>query len=287
MKTLFCILLLMFLAAVALAEDATVHDYYDNSEKRGWWWGKYKAPEDKQEDEKKNNEKPKQQPRPSIEELNSMPPKQLGEVLQQARELAVQRPSEDDVTWYYVVQDVARRKSLAFMNVSEYVWQKHPELNSVAAYPITAPGQDAMVRQTRDEVESEIRSAQTGFALLYFYAPGCPYCEAQDGILKFFVSKYGWHIQALELGANQKLAASLGIDMTPSLALIKNGSKDFMPVSAGVVSLSEIEDKLYRGIRLLRREITPEEYSVYDREKGGPFDVNASGKGNNSRANQQ
>lgn len=288
MKTIFYVLALMLFAALASAEDSGLHDYYTDGEKRGWWWGKYKAPYEQQAEEKKDSDKTQNDPlrvvpsqqhsRPTVEELKNMPPKQLGEILQQAREIAVQTPSENNVLWYYTVQDVVRRKSLAFMNVSEYVWQKHPELNAGTAYPVAAPGQSAMVRQTREEVESAIRLAQNDFALLYFYAPGCPYCEAQDGILQFFVTKYGWQIQFVEIGANRRLAASLGIDTTPSLVLIKNGSKDFIPVSEGVVSLTEIEDKLYRGIRLLQGEITPEEYSIYDREKGGPFDVNATNK---------
>jgi conjugal transfer pilus assembly protein TraF len=34
-----------------------------------------------------------------------------------------------------------------------------------------------------------------------------------------------------------------------------------------------MEDKIYRGIRLLAGEITPQEYSIYDFQKGGAFDV--------------
>jgi conjugal transfer pilus assembly protein TraF len=204
-----------------------------------------------------------------------MPPKEIGKVLGEARDLAVQYPTENNVTRYYDYQDVTRRKSMAFMNTSMYVWQKHPELNSATDYPLTTPGRNAMTLATSEEVQSEIRSAGDEFALLYFYAPGCKFCVAQDDILNFFIQKYGWPIQRMELAANQKLATMLGIDRTPSLVLIKNGSKDFIPVSAGVVAASELEEKVYRGIRLMRGEITPEEFSIYDREKGGPFDVNA------------
>jgi len=42
-----------------------------------------------------------------------------------------------------------------------------------------------------------------------------------------------------------------------------------------VASLAEIEEKLYRGIRLLKNEITPEEYSLYEFQRGGAFDVRA------------
>ena len=290
MKAFFFLLLLLFVTSVALAEDVDLNNSYTDSDKIGWWWGKYVEPEEKKEDDKKQQVPtivaPLPQSWPTMQDLKNMPPKELGKVLEQARDFAVQYPTEDNVTRYYDMQDVARRKSVAFMNTSMYVWQKHPELNSATDYPLTTPGRSAMTRDTLEEVTSEIQSAQDEFALLYFYAPGCPYCVAQDDILNFFIQKYGWPIQREELGANQKLAALLGVERTPSLVLIKNGSKDFIPVSAGVVAMSELEEKVYRGIRLMRGEITPEEYSIYDREKGGPLDVNAPvkyGKANNEQ----
>jgi conjugal transfer pilus assembly protein TraF len=37
--------------------------------------------------------------------------------------------------------------------------------------------------------------------------------------------------------------------------------------------MAEIEEKIYRGMRLLKGEITPEEYSLYEFQRGGSFDV--------------
>lgn len=299
MKTFFCILALIVCTSVAIAADNNQtpvdNDSYTNSSKEGWWWGKYVAPEEKKEEKRDDDKKqqvtvtvaPLQQSWPTLEELKNMPPKEMGKVLGEARDLAVQYPTEGNVTRYYDYQDVYRRKGLAFMNTSMYVWQKHPELSTSTDYPLTTPGRNAMTRDTKEEVELSIRAAQNDFALLYFYAPGCKYCEAQEGILKFFTTKYGWQIQPEEISANQKLAARLGVDRTPSLVLIKNGSDDFIPVSSGVVAVPELEDNLFRGIRFMSGEITPEEYSVYDREKGGPFDVNAPLKINSGVANGQ
>ena len=66
-----------------------------------------------------------------------------------------------------------------------------------------------------------------------------------------------------------------GIETVPALILIYRDSKEHIPVSAGVASLSDIEERLYRGIRLLKGEITPENWSLHEFQKGQGFDARA------------
>jgi conjugal transfer pilus assembly protein TraF len=61
----------------------------------------------------------------------------------------------------------------------------------------------------------------------------------------------------------------------PTIILVYRHSQDPITVSAGVVSLEDMEERIYRGMRLLAGEISPEEYSLYDFQRGGAFDVHA------------
>ena len=63
------------------------------------------------------------------------------------------------------------------------------------------------------------------------------------------------------------------MDRTPSLILIKKGNEGYIPVSAGVTSLEDIEERLYRGIRFLNGETTPRNWSLYGFQRGGGFDT--------------
>ncbi len=63
------------------------------------------------------------------------------------------------------------------------------------------------------------------------------------------------------------------MDTTPSLILIKKGSKGFIPISTGVTTLEEIEVRLYRGIKFLDGETTPQNWSLYDFQKGQGYDT--------------
>ncbi|MFH7321421.1 conjugal transfer protein TraF, partial [Desulfurivibrio sp. D14AmB] len=53
---------------------------------------------------------------------------------------------------------------------------------------------------------------------------------------------------------------------------IKRNHPSQLTVASGVISLDELELKLYRSIRLLAGEINPEEFSVYEFQRGGSMD---------------
>lgn len=277
----FCPIVFLFMAGVPCAGEPPLTEengkaYYGDA-KRGWWWYE-KIPLEKKDREEKTDDGKKRSPRLSdftMEDLWEMYPDDFQALLLAFQKKAVRVPSEQNVREYYVVQDIARRKSLAFANASAAIMQKYPDLSVAADYPITAPGRNAAVSQRTDEIESRIRSAREEFALIYFASAGCPYCDEQTMILRSFVEKYGWEIREIDIEREAAVSSVFGIETTPTLLLVYRGSSDHITVSAGVASLAEIEEKLYRGIRLLKNEITPEEYSLYEFQRGGAFDVKA------------
>ena len=278
---ILCLVVLLFTAGAPCAGEPPLTEengkaYYGDA-KRGWWWYE-KIPLEKKEPEKKTGDGEKRSPHLSdyaMEELWNMYPDDFQAVLMAFQKKAVQVPSENNVREYYVVQDIARRKSLAFANASAAVMQKYPDLSVAADYPITAPGRNAAVSQRTEEIESRIRGAREEFALIYFSSAGCPYCAEEGSILGRFVEKYGWDIREIDAEREPAVSSVFGIETTPTLLLVYRGNSDHITVSAGVASLAEIEEKLYRGIRLLKNEITPEEYSLYEFQRGGAFDVKA------------
>jgi len=250
---------------------------YHEGAKRGWWWYE-RIPEKKKEEEKKAEVKPERSPRLAdytMERLWDMHPDDFQALLMIFQKKAVRSPTEENVKEYYTIQDIARRKSLAFANATAAVMQKYPELSMTADSPITAPGRNAAVMQQMGEIESKIRSASGEFALLYFFSPACPYCAEQEAILGYFRDKYRWEIKSIDRDSDPWTSSLFSIETTPTLLLIYRESRDQIAVSVGVASLAEIEEKLYRGIRLLKGEITPEEYSLYEFQRGGAFDVKA------------
>ena len=204
-----------------------------------------------------------------------MYPDDFQAVLTEFHKKAVMNPTEENMYEYLTVYDIARRKSLAVANVQMAMMQKYPEFNVGNEYPVVTPGRSAYVRQTISEVKNKISGGKNDYGLIYFYSDGCEFCAEQSNILKYFIEKYGWEVKNINIHENSGIAARFNVEMVPYIMLIYRKSGDYLPVSTGVISLSDMEEKVYRGMRLLAGEITSQEYSTYDFQKGGSFDTTA------------
>lgn len=264
-------LMVMFILSVSVTASA---GYYNDSAK-GWWWYQKEAKKSSGKSAKKKNPSSSG---PSLkdysyEQIWEMHPDQFQEFAEALKKKAVQKPSEENVKDYFEVQEIARKKALAFSNVAQYVWQKYPELTTKKDYPITTPGNLARIAQINEERQHTLRNNREDFALIYFQRPDCSYCDEQSRILDWFTGETGWTVKKVNTRENLTLAAKFNVEITPTLILIQKGKQDYLPISAGVISADEIEDKAYRAVRLLKGEISPEEYSLYEFQKGGGFDV--------------
>lgn len=258
-------------------------DYYSDTQK-GWWWGE-RPVEQPLEEEPKEEPMPEKKPEgpwvppplstQSYETIWNMHPDEFYELQEAYKKKAVQKPTVDNTKDYYEMQEIARKKSLAFTNTSQYVWQQYPELSVAKDAPSNTPGKLTKVTSSNKERLQTLRDNRNEYALVYFWKPGCPYCDDQKKILKWFQSQTDWIVQPVNIQENPGLASKVGVTITPTLILIKKGQEDHFPVSAGVISSDEVEDKLYRAIRIMNNEITPEEYGIYDFQRGGGFDVNS------------
>jgi len=254
-------------------------DYYSDTKKGYWWYEKspVQREEEKAETEQpeKNKKKQKQEFKDyTFDQIWDMHPDQFQGFAEEVKKQAVQRPTVENVKNYYEVQEIARKKALAFTNVAQYVWQKYPELTTKKDYPITTPGNLSRVAQISDERQRKLQENRNEFAMVYFSQPGCSYCVEQSKIIEWFSKTTQWQVKEVNILENPTLAAKFNIETTPTIILIQKGKLDYFPVSAGVISADEVEDKTYRAVRLLKGEITPEEYSLYDFQRGGGYDVN-------------
>lgn len=258
----------------ALADDNDVNFYKEK--KTGWWWYQDPKPEIKNKEEEKFNLKPVKIV-PSItgipdETLWNLHPDQFQELLLELQKKAVQNPTESTMADYTKMLDMARRKSVVFANASVLYVQQHPEYDVAAVDPITTPGRVATTKQTAQDIEDKINWAAGNYGIIYFYSPECQYCEAQTPILKYFVDKYKWEIQPYDTKTDSKVAETFNVTVTPTILIVGRRNGEYLIVSSGVISLPDMEERIYRGIRLLEGETSVENYSTYDYQTGGALD---------------
>lgn len=266
----FLLIVLLLPAITVLAEDTGNRFYGDT--KHGWFWYEDPLPEEELQEEI-TLRKTVSLNSYSIDDLWTMHPDDFQNLLNDLQKKAVQSPDEQNILEYLSMQDIARRKALAYTNVAMYVTQKHSDLFNVAqVYPSARPGITARVRMQQNEITQTIATAGNNHALVFFVSPGCGFCEQQAQILAYFTDKYNWPIKIVDISRQIQAASRFNITTTPTLLLVKKGADKSLTVSTGVITLSELERKLYRSIRHLQGNTQGDHFLMYDFERDTPLD---------------
>jgi conjugal transfer pilus assembly protein TraF len=255
----------------AIAADDATDNFRDS--RRDWYF--YKKERINPEAEEKKTE---QKPAPSISgisatELWNMHPDQFKELVDVTHKRMVQYPDDDKTMgeWIYL-KDIARRKSLAVTSAETAYLQRHPEYNMTKDAPTVSVGRTQLYKQQKETVEARLKQEKDSFGLLFFYSPECGYCEEQSKILTFFINKYQWDVKGVDITREVNARTKFDISTTPTLLLVQRSTGDSMTIAVGIVSLEEMEGTIYRAVRYLKKEITPEQWNVYESQEGGLMD---------------
>jgi conjugal transfer pilus assembly protein TraF len=205
----------------------------------------------------------------TMQQLWDMYPDDFQTLLNDFQKKAVQKPTEANVKEYITMQDIARRKAVAYTNVQQLVMQKEPDLSLPRAE--LAPVRDANVQMERS-VKDRILASRDDYALIFFYQNGCPYCESQKNILGFLANASKWLIKPVNIGTDPALASRFNVSVTPTILLIKKGREDYLTLGTGIMPEDLLFERMYDGIRLMEGEIKPEQYGVREYQKGTPMD---------------
>jgi len=186
------------ISAHAIGADDSSDNYRDS--RRDWYF--YKKELIQPDTEEKKAE---QKPAPSVsgmlpKTLWNMHPDQFKELIEVTHKRMVQYPDDDNIMgeWLYL-KDIARRKSLAVTSAEMAYVQRHPEYNMNKDAPVINKGKAVLYSEQQEAVESRLKQEKGNFGLLFFYSPNCGYCIEQSGILKFFINKYKWDIEGVDV----------------------------------------------------------------------------------------
>lgn len=282
---LFCSLVVMvytFPATVIAAEPGRqtpglTNEFY-NDKYRGWYWFEDPPVEEDEGEQAKISEPESKESSLddyTYDEIWSMNTDAFQKLSDDIRKKAVREPSEKNVLEYALLQDIARRKAAAFAGTYMLVSQKYPYLGNRDVSPITTPGLKARNALQRESIEQALVENRENFGMFVFTGDGCGFCDAQVSILEYFQKEYGWTVKYADIdGGTQSanLAARHGITQVPAILLVHRESGESMPVSQGVVSMADLSHRLYRTIKYMNGERSPEQYFLYDYESGSGAD---------------
>lgn len=151
-------------------------------------------------------------------------------------------------------------------------------LNMNTEYPTNTPGQNARVMAREQEVTGRVGGAREHAALILLTQPGCGYCEAQRATLNNFKQRHGWAVREIDITQQPAAVTKFGTDYTPTTIMIVRDSNEWVPVAVGVESVAKIEESIYRSLRLLEGETTPQQFTLQQTQDGGVNDPRRDGK---------
>lgn len=247
------------------ATDATTE-----AEKRGFWWKRERAPE--AEAPKEAEAEPLLGPPPAEEQLAKLKPKDFEKLLNDYLDQALMTLEPQHVAHYYQMQDFARRRSRAFMNVTEMVMLGKPDINMNTVYPVTQAGQTARVAQREASFDARLTQERESAALVLLTSKGCGLCEAQRATVKYFQQRHGWEVREVDIQEQPQAAAKFGTTFTPTTVVIFRNSSEWMPVAVGVESVPRLEESVYRSVRYMRGETSAQQFTVQEFQTGTPLD---------------
>lgn len=238
--------------------------------KRGYWF--YDKPKEVEEKKAEPSPVTPLAAPPKEDDLLKMHPTQVSKLIEEYRQYALFTMEPEQVRWYFELQDFARRRSRAFMNVTELVMLNNPQLNMNAEYPTNVPGSNARVARREATIQQRLSRERGKVALIMLSSQACGFCEAQRGTLKFFQQKHGWEVREVDIQQRPDMVTRFGTSSTPTTFIIFRDTGNWMPVAVGVESVPRIEENAYRAIRMINGETTPEQFTMQEHEDGGLLD---------------
>ena len=211
--------------------------------------------------EKKTQKYPPLKPdKYSYEELWRLHPDHFKAVIDTRLKLAVQYPqNEDHILKFIEAQDVAKRKSLAFTGSMAFVSQKYPQYDEDAA-PQSTVGKNTRREMLQEKKHEILTEAKDDFGLIVFMTSDCAYCDAQNPIVEEFEFTYGWLVERFDISKYIQLAHKYDISTTPAILIVSKKDGAALSISRGVVTLSELKNRVINAILYLTGKRHPENF---------------------------
>ncbi len=178
-----------------------------------------------------------------------------------AQARVVLQPTEQHVRqWLAVMYEMNARSALFADQLRRTVWT-NPAYDYSLVRPNNPAALGAWTAAYNDDRTEALQEISRTYGLYFFVAGSCEYCHQFAPYLKRFAQAYGFDVLAITLdgGAPAEFADAtyspafaerLGVRTTPALFLANPRAGDVRPVAYGMISLSELEHRIYRLFRM-------------------------------------
>lgn len=244
-------------------------------EKRGRYW--YEKPEpakEEQEQEERQQERPKytMPSVPSVEELMTWHPRDIGALFEEVHEYHVMAPTLATAREVQKIKAVMNKKARAAAAVEQLAILSEPSLSGVAENAITPTARSIQRRENAAAIDQRLFAERDNFALVLLTQRGCGACDIQRGIIANFVDHYGWPTKEVDILDHPAAAARFGVQVTPTTLLVAKNSGAWQTIEIGAGTLPTLKNNAFQAIRLLNAEISPSQWLTAPIQEGSLYD---------------
>ncbi len=215
----------------------------------GWHWYQDPPSDDKVEEKKKNSDPalPTQTPTQAIENQRKS--------LEQKLHTAIVEPTKENLMTYIIAQKALMDQSQRFSESWQRVVMTTPTLDETLAHPVDQNARHVYYGEKNKVLTKQIQVLAQEYGLFFFFKKECSYCHHFAPVVKHFAEKHGWSVLAISLDGgvlpefpyarrDNGTAARLQVSHVPALIAVHPRSGQTIPLAYGLVSESEIENRV-------------------------------------------
>ena len=180
----------------------------------------------------------------------------LQRALEDARHIAIMRPTEPNVRRYMQLEAAVSNRASAFADMAQRIAWADPTLDpTVQGRPVNARALEVFDQLQSADRSRSVSALAADHVLLFFFRGDCPYCHAFAPTLQAFQQRHGLKVLAVSLDggslpgfADQRMdngiARSLHVTQVPALFLAQPFTGTLTPIGFGVLSEAQLLERI-------------------------------------------
>lgn len=184
--------------------------------------------------------------------------KSIQEKLEDLRIMAVMNPSEQNLKNYIKFQQEQLERAEKFSKIWQASLWQTPELDYNVSNPISTIGNELLHEVKSQDIKTLLNNLNQRYGVFFFYSSQCIYCKKFAPIMKLFADSYGisvvpismdggilteWPETIIDNGQSENFGMSG--KPVPAVILYDNQTKQLIPIGFGLLTLSELEERIY------------------------------------------
>ncbi len=248
MKYLIFFPFILLIFSSSLIAEAHEPSSFFERRAEGWHWYQDSAQCPVFSVQKKENQEPENQTSTQVIENQR-------KALEQKLHTAIVKPTRENIIAYILAQKALMDQSQKFSEAWKRVVLTTPSLDETLIHPVDQNARHVYYTEKNKEVSKRIKALSQEYGLFFFFKKECPYCHHFAPIVKHFAQKHGWSVLPVSLDGgvlpefpqakrDNGIAQHLQIQHVPALIALHPRSGQIIPLAYGLVSESEIEERI-------------------------------------------